>query len=80
MVDTTGLLIRVVVHAGNIRVADGAELIFEKTKEVGFRFKKVWAGMGYRGARLREWITQNTDWNMEIVEKPCHSRLVPDRS
>ena len=33
VVDTTGLMIRAVVHSAEIRDADGAELIFAKVKE-----------------------------------------------
>jgi transposase len=26
--------------------------------------------MGYRGEKLRQWIAANTDWELEIVNKP----------
>ena len=58
------------VHAADIRDADGAELIFEAVKEVSQRLKKIWADMGYRGERLRQWVLANTDWELEIVQKP----------
>jgi len=64
------LLIRVVVHAAAIRDADGAKLIFEAVKKVSQRLKKIWADMGYRGERLRQWILANTDWELEIVQRP----------
>jgi len=64
------LLIRVVVHSAEIRDAAGAELIFAKAKEISQRLKKIWADMGYRGERLRQWILANTDWELEIVQKP----------
>jgi len=59
-----------VVHSAEIRDADGAELIFAAVKEVSHRLKKIWADMGYRGERLRQWILANTDWELEIVQKP----------
>lgn len=68
--DTTGLLIRVVVHSADIRDADGAELIFAKVKEISRRLKKMWADMGYRGERLRQWMVANTNWELEIVQRP----------
>ncbi len=70
VVDTTGLLIRAVVHSAEVRDADGAELIFAKVKEISHRLKKIWADMGYRGEDLRQWILANTDWELEIVQKP----------
>jgi len=67
-VDTTALVIRVVVHSADIRDADGAELVFEAVKEISRRLKKIWADMGYRGEKLRQWILANTDWELEIVQ------------
>ncbi len=59
-----------VVHSAEIRDADGAELIFVAVKEISRRLKKIWADMGYRGERLRQWILANTDWELEIVQRP----------
>ena len=58
------------VHSAEIRDADGAELVFEAVKEISHRLKKIWADMGYRGEKLRQWILANTDWELEIVQKP----------
>ena len=68
--DTTGLMIRAVIHAADIRDADGAELVFAAVKEISQRLKKIWADMGYRGEKLRQWILANTDWELEIVQTP----------
>ena len=68
--ETTGLVIRAVVHSADIRDADGAELVFEAVKEISSRLQKIWADMGYRGERLRQWILATTDWELEIVQKP----------
>ena len=68
VVETTGLVIRAVVHSADIRDADGAELVFEAVKEISSRLQKIWADMGYRGERLRQWILANTDWELEIVQ------------
>jgi len=70
VVDTTGLLIRAVVHSAEIRDADGAEMVFGKVKEISHRLKKIRADMAYRGERLRQWILENTDWELEIVQRP----------
>ncbi len=74
--DTTGLVIRAVVHSAEIRDADGAKLVFEAIKEISHRLKKIWADMGYRGEKLRQWILANTDWELEIVQKPRPMGLV----
>jgi len=72
------LLIRAVVHSAEVRDADGAELIFAKVKEISHRLKKIWADMGYRGERLRQWILANTDWELEIVKKPSRWGWYPE--
>jgi len=59
-----------VVHAADIRDADGAELVFFAVEKVSDRLKKIWADMGYRGEKLRQWILTNTNWELEIVQKP----------
>lgn len=63
-------MIRAVVHSADLRDADGAELVFAKAKEISHRLKKMWADMGYRGEKLRQWVSANTDWELEIVQKP----------
>jgi putative transposase len=61
---------RAVVHAADIRDADAAELIFETVRTISHRLKKIWADMGYRGEKPQQWISTNTDWELEIVNKP----------
>lgn len=34
------------------------------------RLKLIWADMGYRGERLKQWIEQGLQWKMEIVKRP----------
>ncbi len=58
------------VHSAEIRDAEAAELVFTKVNLISHRLKKIWADMGYRGERLRQWILENTDWELEIVQKP----------
>lgn len=66
------------VHSGDIRDADGAELVFEAVKEISRRLKKIWADMGYRGEGLRQWVVINTDWELEIVKKPSSWGRYPE--
>lgn len=34
------------------------------------RLKLIWADMGYRGARLKAWIEQELEWQVEIAQRP----------
>ena len=71
-------MIRAVVHWAAIRDADGAELTFAAVKEISDRLKKIWADLGYRGERLRQWISANSDWELEIVKKPSRWGRYPE--
>lgn len=48
-VDTTGSVIRVVVHEANAVDRDGAKLLLVKVGERLARMRRVWAGRGYNG-------------------------------
>ncbi|MDQ3061925.1 MAG: hypothetical protein M3R14_03535 [Acidobacteriota bacterium] len=45
-------------------------MVFEAVKEISRRLKKIWAEMGYRSEKLQQWILANTNWELEIVQKP----------
>lgn len=71
LVDTLGLLMRVVVTAGDVQDRDGAKLVLEglaEHTELIQRLKLIWADGGYRGA-LVTWVEEVFGWKLEIVEK-----------
>ena len=71
LVDTLGLLMRVVVTAGDVQDRDGARLVLEglaEHEELIKRLKLIWADGGYRGA-LVSWVKETFGWKLEIVEK-----------
>jgi putative transposase len=71
-VDTLGLLVKVVVTAGNVQDRDGAKQLLENLAEenqVIKRLKLIWADGSYRG-ELITWIEDLFGWTLEIVEKP----------
>jgi transposase len=76
-VDTTGLLIRVVAHSADFLDRDGAFLLLSAAYLFCARLKLIWADMGYRGERLKEWIEGECGWRMEIVKRPRKMGLVP---
>ncbi len=49
---------------------DGAFLVLGAAYGVCERLKLIWADMGYRGERLKQWIEQELQWKMEIVKRP----------
>jgi len=66
LVDTQGLVLAVVVHAGNIQDRDGAKQVLEKYQPHAVRLKRVWADAGYKG-ELEQWTKTTCDWELEIV-------------
>ena len=57
LVETTGLVLKVVVHVANIQDREGVRLLLEPIKGVFPRMKKVWRDVGYSG-KGRQWIEQ----------------------
>jgi putative transposase len=78
LVDTTGLLLKVVVHEADIQDRQGVPLLLEPIKGVFPRMKKVWVDQGYTG-KGREWIKEQMGWEVEIVRHswPARGEWVP---
>ncbi len=76
LVDTLGLVVVVVVTAGNIQDRDGAKQVlhglFVRLTQAGTvrwcRLRVIWADGGYRGALL-DWVHRSLGWTLVIVEK-----------
>jgi len=85
LVDTLGLILKVVVTAGNVQDRDGAKTLLEEIGsqvEVVKRLKRIWADGGYRG-ELITWVQETFGWTLEIVEKPKDQKgfqALPQRS
>lgn len=72
LVDTLGLVVKVVVTAGNVQDRDGAKRLLEELaeqEEVIQHLKLIWADGSYRGT-LIAWIQDLFGWTLEVVEKP----------
>ena len=68
MVDTLGLILAVVVHAGDIQDRDGARLVLERLGKGFGRLRLIWADGGYAG-QLVEWVKTVYHWTLEIVKR-----------
>lgn len=72
LVDTLGLILKVVVTAGNVQDRDGARYLLEEltNSENAFkRLKLIWADGSYRGD-LIAWVEDTFGWKLDIVDKP----------
>lgn len=67
LVDSTGLVLKVVVHAADMQDREGAKHLLEPVKGLFPRLQKLWADQGYTGP-IGAWITEQLGWTVEIVK------------
>jgi putative transposase len=68
LVDTLGLLLKVVVHSANVQDREGAKLLLTHLQPQFPQLQHLWADQGYTG-HLLDWITAQLGWSVEIVER-----------
>lgn len=68
LVDTTGLLLTVVVHIASVQDRDGAMIVLQKAKQSFWRLQLIWADGGYAG-KLVNWAKESCQWILEIVKR-----------
>jgi putative transposase len=73
LVETTGLLLKVVVHVANLQDRESVPWLVEPIKGVFPRRKKVWVEEAYTG-KGRSWIAEQMGWEVEVVGHPWRSR------
>ena len=66
--DTTGLLLAVVIHAANIQDRDGARLVLAKLLGRFPRLQVIWAGAAYAGW-LVAWAWATGGWLLRVVRR-----------
>ena len=67
LVDTGGLLLRVVVHPADIQDRDGGKLVLAAPLEACPRLRHLWVDTGYRG-RCVAWVETTRTWSVEMVQ------------
>ena len=72
VVDTTGLLLAVVIHAANIQDRDGARLVLAKLLGRFPRLQVIWADAAYAG-RLVAWAWETGGWLLKVVRRRSDS-------
>ena len=68
VVDTTGLLLAVVVHPADVQDRDGARLALSELAGKASRLRLIWADGAYRGA-WSEWVRERLGCRLEIVSR-----------
>lgn len=67
LVDTLGLLLKVVVHPANLADRDSSRLVLDELIGSFPRLSHVWADQGYSGIPLRTWVRQHVGIELEVV-------------
>ena len=67
--DTTGLLLTVVVHPADVQDRDGARLALLRLVGRFPRLRRIWADGAY-GGKLVEWASAVGGWGLELVRRP----------
>lgn len=69
LVDTTGLLLKTLVHPANLADRDGARLLLGDLGASFPRLAKLWVDAAYQGP-CATWIADTLGWDVEVVRKP----------
>jgi len=81
LVDTLGLLLRVVVTAANVQDRDGARQLLHRLPGHCKKLRTIWVDGGYAG-RLLQWVAAHFRFRLSVVLRPKESRrflLLPRR-
>jgi putative transposase len=73
LVDTMGLILRVLVHEADIQDHTGGKLLLEPLKGFFERLKLIWADSAYNKGGFVAWVKAKLGWNVEVVEHPWTS-------
>jgi putative transposase len=68
LVDTMGLLLKVVVHAAHLQDRESVNRLLEPVKGQFPRMEKVWVDQGSTG-KGKTWIERHRGWTVEVVER-----------
>ena len=70
LVDTMGLLVRVVVHAANVQDRDGAKWVMALAERdrLTARLQRIWAD-GASAGQLVDWVREQYGWCLNIVRR-----------
>ena len=69
LVDTGGLVLRVVVHPANVTDRDGARLLLADVPTRWPTLRRLWVDAGYTGCLLH-WVREELGLQVEVVKRP----------
>ena len=79
VVDTTGMLFGLVVHAADVQDRDGAPAVLKSIRHACPWLRHLFADGGYAGPKLRGALDRIGKWTLEIVKRSDTARSLPPR-
>lgn len=76
VVDTQGLLLKVVVHSAGLVDTVSGYLAVQDLPHLVPTLKHLWVDAGYRGEFV-EWVKKNLGWTVEVVQHPSRYTYAP---
>ena len=70
LVDTTGMILQVLVHEADIQDHAGGKLLLEPLGGCFPRLKLIWVDSAYKKGGFIEWVKETFGWEVEAVEHP----------
>jgi putative transposase len=81
IVDTNGLVLRVLVHAADISENEGGEWLLLNHLDAFTRLATIRVDQGYKEA-FCAWVAATTPWTVEVIAKPADQEgfaVIPKR-
>lgn len=78
LVDTTGLVVKALVHAADVPDGAGGQRLLEAIADRALvlpRLRHLWVDTAYQGS-FKDWVEQTLGWTVEVVRKPRRWRWV----
>jgi putative transposase len=75
LVDTTGLVLKVLVHPADVTDRIGGQWLLEAIPDLAERFPRLhqlWVDSAYQGSFV-DWVEQTLGWTVEVVRRPRKS-------
>jgi transposase len=79
LVDTTGLVLKVLVHPADVTDRIGGQRLLEAIPDLAERFprlQQLWVDSAYQGSFV-DWVEQTLGWTVEVVRRPRRWFWVP---
>ncbi len=74
LVDTSGLLMAVVVTPACVQERDGAIQLFQRLTGACKKLRRIWVDGGYRGPILADWMAQHCRFVLNCVLRPARQK------